>query len=495
MGRSRILTKITNFWFSLERNDKLIVLILVLSFIIRILFILYSPLRGWDESVYLNLGEDLSKNPLLYSLKNSGWRDFIPSSNVVYGWPNIGFRAPLLPYLFSIFYLINLSFLVDFIVPLFSTLSILLVYILGKRLLSSSTALYSAVLFSLLPIHIIYSSKTLTDAFVIFFVILTFISFWQGYEKDNKRHKILFGFFLALSLLARYTTLWLIPVFLFYFIIKDKSLKIFKDRYLWYAVAIFFLTLVPWFIYGIKYYANPFGSFIHGFNASSYWGGVQSWSFFITNSWQIFSIVGILFSFSILYILFKRDFLKKEIYLLLLWIFIFFFIVVLMPHKEDRFILPIVPAICLISGYFINTLGKYRNLVLGLICLVLIFSLFNFFKNDYSIEKAGVTTCFREGNIFLANKSIEKDSLIITNQSPIVYHYTKKRNFLYPEPFDLKTLKNGLDSDYADNKVYFLFSNYDMQIDGEIRKELDINFKKVFECKKGWGYSAVYKYK
>ena len=103
MGRSRIFSKISNFWFSLERNDKLIVLILVLSFIIRILFILYSPLRGWDESVYLNLGEDLSKNPLLYSLKNSGWRDFIPSNDVVYGWPNIGFRAPLLPYLFSIF--------------------------------------------------------------------------------------------------------------------------------------------------------------------------------------------------------------------------------------------------------------------------------------------------------------------------------------------------------------------------------------------------------
>ena len=74
--------------------------------------------------------------------------------------------------------------------------------------------------------------------------------------------------------------------FLFYFLIRDKSLKFLKDKYLWYAIGIFFWTLVSWFIYSFKYYGNILGAFIHGFKAAGYWGGVQSWNFFFVNSWQ-----------------------------------------------------------------------------------------------------------------------------------------------------------------------------------------------------------------
>jgi 4-amino-4-deoxy-L-arabinose transferase-like glycosyltransferase len=494
MDISKISRKIKTYWLEMEKTDKLIILVLIFSFLIRIIFLFYSPFRGWDETVYLNLGRDLSKNPFIYSLFNKGWNDFIPSTDIIYGWPNIGFRAPLLPYILSIFYALKLNFLTQIITPIFATLSVFLVYILGKKLFDKKIGLYSAILFALVPIHVLSSGKIWTDILVVFFILLTFISFWQGYEKNNKKHKVLFGLFLALSLMARYTTLWITPVFLFYFFIRDKSLKFLKDKYLWYAIGVFFLVLIPWFIYGFKYYGNILGGFIHGFKASSYWGGVQSWSFFFENSWAIFSITGILFVISLLYILFKKEFLKREIYLLLIWVIFYSAIVITMPHKEARFIMPIVPVICLLSGFFINKIKKYKDIIFGLICIALIASLLILFKIEYQNSKAGVNICFSDGNKFLADNSIDKNSLIVTNQLPIVHYYTQKEVHLYPDPWNLSILKNIIDLNHSSKAVYMFFANYDMT-DNTIKKDLDNNFEKVFECSKGWGYSAIYKYK
>ena len=492
MEFSQISKKIKICWLEMEKTDKLIILVLIFSFLIRIAFLFYSPLRGWDETVYLNLGHDLSTNPLFYSLKNAGWNDFIPSTDVIYGWPNIGFRAPLLPYIFSVFYSLNLNFLIQIVIPFFATLSVFLVYVLGKKLFDKKVGLYSAVLFALIPIHIFYSGKIWTDPLVIFFILLTFISFWEGYEEENKKHKILFGLFLALSLLARYTTLWITPIFLFYFLIRDKSLKFLKDKYLWYAIGIFFLTLVPWFLYGLKYYGNILGAFIHGFKATGYWGGVQSWNFFFVNSWQIFSILGIVYILSLLFIFLKKEFIKKEIYLLLIWIILFSIMVIHMPHKEERFILPIIPAVCIISGFCISKTKKYKNIIFGLVCVVLIISLWGMFKIEYENSYSGVNLCFSDGNKFLANDSVDKTSLVITNKLPIVHYYTQKEVRLYPDPWNLGVLRNDINSSYKDRKVYIFFANYDMT-DSKIKKDLDNNFKKVFECSKGWGYSAIYK--
>jgi len=494
MDFSQIIRKIKLYWLSMEKTDKVIILVLVFSFLIRIAFLFYSPLRGWDETVYLNLGHDLSANPLFYSLKNSGWNDFIPSTDIIYGWPNVGFRAPLLPYILSVFYSLKLNFLIPIIIPFLGTLSVFLVYILGKKLFDKKVGLYSAILFALIPIHVFYSGKIWTDPLVVFFILLTFISFWEGYEKENKKHKVLFGLFLALSLLARYTTLWITPIFLFYFLIRDKSLKFLKDKYLWYAIGIFFLTLVPWFIYGFKYYGNILGAFIHGFKAAGYWGGVQSWNFFFVNSWQIFSIIGIVSVFSLLFIFIKKEFIKREIYLLLIWIIFFSIMVMYMPHKEERFIMPIIPAICIISGFFISKLKKYKNIIFGLICIVLLTSLWGMFKVEYENAYSGVNLCFSDGNKFLANNSINKSSLVITNQLPIVHYYTQKEVHLYPDLWDFDVFRNIIDSNYKDRKVYIFFANYDMT-DKKIKNDLDNNFKKVFECSKGWGNSTIYEYK
>jgi len=478
----------------MKKEIKILIALFVIAFIIRGIFVFATPLKIWDETVYANLGYDLSKNILDYSVANNGWSDFIPSGgDSFYAWPKMGFRAPLLPYLLSPLYLFNLGFLANFFIVFIGALSVCLVYILGKKMFNKKVALYSAGLFLLIPLHIVYSAKILTGVLFTFFVLLTFLSFWKGYEENNKKHKILFGMFLALALLSRYTALWIMPIFLLYFLARDKSLKFLKDKYLGYSILAFFGTLIPCFIYGIFEYNNPIGAFIHGAKASAYWGGLQSWHFFFDYWWQMFSIIGIVFAIALIYILYKKEFFKKEIYLLLIWFAFFLGMAIYMPHKEDRFILAIVPTIALISGYFIDKIKRYKKLILIGIIIVTLFSLSSQFYNTYNNSYTDTNKCFLEGNKFLQN---QENALIVTDESAIVYYYTKQETHFYPNPWSLESLENMIKNHYSDKNSFVFFTDFNMPLTNEnyleIKEDLDKNLEKVFECSKENGYSAVY---
>jgi 4-amino-4-deoxy-L-arabinose transferase-like glycosyltransferase len=480
----------------MEKETKILIALFLIAFVIRGVFTLSTPLRIWDETVYADLGYDLSRNPLDYSVRNNGWSDFIPSGgDDLYAWPKMGFRAPLLPYLLSLFYLFNLDLLVIFFVVFIGALSVVPVYVMGKKLFNEKVSLYSSIFFLLTPLHVTYSAKILTGVLFTFFVLLTFLSFWKGYEEENKKHKVLFGAFLALSLLARYTTLWIMPIFLLYFLARDRSLKFIKDKYLWYSILAFFLILVPWLVYGSVEYNHPLGAFIHGAKASAYWGGVQNWHFFFDYWWQMFSIIGVVFILGVFYILYKKEFLKKEIYLLLIWFAFFLGIAIYMPHKEDRFILAIVPTIALISGFFFDRIRAYKKIILIGIILITSFSLYSQFSATYGNSYTGTNICFLESNRFLERQS---NALIITDESPIVYHYTEEETHFYPDPWSYGSLDDLIKKHYSDKESFVLFTDFDMPLNDDehirIKDDLDKNLKKVFECSKDRGYAAVYQF-
>jgi 4-amino-4-deoxy-L-arabinose transferase-like glycosyltransferase len=477
----------------LIKKHKIIIFIFMLALLIRIVFVFSMPIPLWDETIYLNLGFDLSSNPLDYSFTH-GWSDFIPSAgDPNYAWPKAGFRAPLLPYLLSIFYLFGLGFITKFLMPLVGTLSIILIYILGKDLFNKKIAIISSLIFALIPLHVFYSGRTLTGVLFTFFILLTFISFWKGYEKNNKTHKILFGIFLALALLSRYTALWIMPVFLIYFLIRDKSIKFLKDKYLWYSVLVFFIILIPWFIYGYYEYSNPLGAFIHGAKASIYWGGIQSWTFFFNNWWNMFSITGWIFPLSLIYLCYKKKLFHKQIYLLLTWFIIFLGLAIYMPHKEERFLLAIVPPLTLVSGYFLSQIKKHKKLIIWIIALILLLSLaFNFY-NTSKIYYNTNTDCFDGVGRELQN--LQGDLLVISENPPIFRYYSPKENAYYPGDISEETLNEIINS--TNKKVYFVFTRFNSGFETEKWKNLNRIMKKdyqlVFECSKdpevNWIYS------
>ncbi len=462
----------------MKKETKILIILFVFALLIRILFVFSSPVKWWDETVYSDLGYGLSKSLFDYSFANGGWSDFIGDN----AWPKAGFRAPLLPYTLAIFYSLKLEFLSNFLMPLIGALSVVIVYFLGKRLFNSKVGIYSALFFAFLPLHISFSGKILTDVFSTFFILIALFCFWKGYEEGDKKNKLFFGFFLALSVLSRYTALWIIPPLFFYLIIKYKSINFLKDKHLWGSVGIFLLILLPWFIYSYFAYGNPLGAFIHGSKVASYWGGVQPWYFFFQQGMQIFSVVGILLIFSLIYFLMKKEFKRKEVYFLLLFVSLFLFMAILMPHKEERFLLPILPAICILGGFFLDIINikvKHKIVVLVILLLSLSFFIYLNFSDTYKNSYNQKNDCFLKGNAFLRNTSV--NVVIVTENSPITYYYTKRETRFYPNVWSTDSIKSLVNS-YKNQEVYIFFSNANTDLAERQKQDLDFNFPLVFNC-------------
>jgi 4-amino-4-deoxy-L-arabinose transferase-like glycosyltransferase len=332
-------------------------------------------------------------------------------------------------------------------------LSVLLIYYIGKMMFNEKVGLYSACFLTLLPLHVFYSGRILTDVFSLFFVLLTIYAFWKGYEEEESKYKVLFGLFFGLSVLSRYTCILLGVVFLVYFLYKHKSLRFLKDKYLWQAVGIFILTLVPIFVYGRIVYGNLFGAFIHGTRASSYWGGVQQWNWFFVQWTGMFSIIGVVFILALGYLAYKKELFEKENLLLLLLFFVFLGFAIAMPHKEDRYILPIVVALCLLSGVFIDRIKKNTKVIFALLIIILVCSNIYSFNSNYNSNNPPSSKC--EVMAFDYLKSISGDYVTFNENSPVYYYFLKKESNYYMDSLD--SIKS-----FSENKsVYFIIADSD----------------------------------
>jgi len=404
----------------------------------------------------------------------------------------MGFRPPLLSYFLAIFYALNLGFLIKFLLPLVGTLTIFLVYLLGKEMFNKKIGIISAAIISFVPIHIIYSGKILNDVFVTFFITLSFLFFWKGFDKGNEKYKIFWGITLGIGLLTRYTLLWIIPLFPAYLWIRNKSLNFLRDKYLWYGTIGFFVVLIPWLIYGIFEYNNPIGAFIHGAKASGYWGGHQAWIFFFQNNWYIFSISGILFVLSLIWIFYVRDYKKREIYLLLIWSLFYLMMLMIMPHKEERFIIPIIPAISLIIGYSLNKVKSYKKIILGIILIILFWSCVTILIQDTKISSNTNTRCFMETMNFLKEQG--NNYTVVSENPSIVRYFINTKNSFYPDEINEKSFMEI--SNFTDKKVYFLFNRLNSGSDTDkwtnLKKILSEDYGLEFECPEDPEVTFVY---
>jgi 4-amino-4-deoxy-L-arabinose transferase-like glycosyltransferase len=361
---------------------------------------------------------------------------------------------------------------------------------------NSKVGIYSAVLFSIVPINLLWGFRISTEIYGLFFLLLSFLFFWKGFEEKHNLSKILFGIFLGLALLTRYTTMWIIPLFLIYFLIRDKNLKFLRDKYLWFSILTFFVVLIPWFVYGMVFYSNPLGAFIHGTIGASFWGGIQSGFFYFIYFWRNFSLIGIGFVVSLIYFCNKKLLKDKQIHFLLIWFLLIFLIASFMPHKEERFILILVPSLCLLLGVFINKIDEKilkwfnKNRFLGFVLLIFCFLivLFPVFLNFYSEESTGTSYCFSKGLNFI--KHLNDNALIYSDETPIVYAYTDKCTRFYPNPWNVTYLERGENN-------FIIYTDYDRPLYLEenvlFREELSNNFELVFSCDEDWGITEVYK--
>ena len=300
----------------------------------------------------------------------------------------------------------------NFTNTIFLAILIISVYLIGKRVYSRNAGLLAAFLVSMYPLVFGISRLYLIDLSVAAFVSLFFYLFIRFEDKMNWKNLLLLLFCVAVGVMLK--QIFIVFIILPFIYILIKYLYYIKKRYnigklriiMFLAGVIAVISLISWY-----YLRNFSGFYLIGVITSNLSVG----KFFI-NLWKnILDLMNIQISFVyFLLFIFSFAFIKRtrKWLLFIAWI-IFPLLFLSYTHltSEARYLMPIVPAIAVLSACAVFSI-KNKKILAGLIILLLAFSLVQYFDISYSQNihsfKIGKISLYNN-KVYLSSSAIQED--------------------------------------------------------------------------------------
>ena len=306
---------------------------------------------------------DLRTDDTIYSLRAWGYLDFLDSQlqttpvmwfETIPWWAKLSFHdAPPLGFIlqhwfFKFFGSATLVARLPF--ALAGLGSVYLLYLIGKKLYGEKVGLTAAFLLTIFTYHTWASRVGYLEPVAIFFSLLAILWFLKSQEQPRSYY--LFGIFLGLALLSKYTALFLLPLFLVYLFFKNR--RVFYGQQFIGGLILTLVVISPLIIYNLMMWQTR-GHFdlqwasLFGQSTGDDWvgikRGVQSFSgemifSVLSNPKDYFSLpVYSLIIISVFYVFYRTgaDWLRGK-YLLLSLAFIFLIIEFSLLGAEARFV-------------------------------------------------------------------------------------------------------------------------------------------------------------
>ncbi|MCK5177441.1 MAG: glycosyltransferase family 39 protein, partial [Candidatus Aenigmarchaeota archaeon] len=288
---------------------------------------------------------------------------------------------------------------------LFLGILILSVYGIGKKMYNKKTGLFSAFLVSFYPIIFGHLREYLMDVSLTAMVTLSIYLLLKTDYFNNRMYSMLFGISLGLGMLTKWTFVFFIcPAILliiFGLIIKNTNINEVKlnfKSYFFNRIKLFFiskktrnlllLSLIGFLIASFWYVPNydSVKSLLLGHSSDS--GAIEgdpeiftlksiTWYFVGLINHNIFLPFFIVFLIGLFFLIKNISNNKIRTSILLLWILIPWGVFTFIRNKDIRYIMPLLPAIAIISSFWIMNLKKKTIKSLVVLSIVII-ALFQF---------------------------------------------------------------------------------------------------------------------
>ena len=354
-------------WFSKHSNVLCILGILVFS-VIFFVNLENGPLWVSDEKTY---------SQWAYHMVKEG--DYLTpwASGDLAMW--IG-KPPLLMWLMSIAYQVfgvN-TFASRIWSPIFGTLSLVLVFFLGKKLYNLYVGFLSAIILGLFSSFYVFARHAMIDVpFVFFMLVSVYFLLLSVKREDSNRYVVLGGLFFGLAFMTKQITALLIPlVVFFYFIGTGRGVKfLFSKRFaLFWRVGV--LLVSPWVIYMVLRFGPEFWETFFVYSGviraitpiEGHTGGYLFYFESLVRTENLFLVGLLVFSvgLNVFNSVIRR--LKEDI-LIFVWIFIVFLVFTFAQTKLEWYILPAFPAFAISISSFLYKLSKKIRYFVQLIYL------------------------------------------------------------------------------------------------------------------------------
>ena len=277
---------------------------------------------------------------------------------------------------------------------------ILLVYYLGYLISGHWAAFFSAIVLITTPLFIQQTRACELETILMFFIMLSIISFILGIKKD-KKYFLLFGISTGLGFLGKGIPAYATYVTAILYIILAKKWELFKCRHLWagfiLGLVVPLFWIVPQFIFeGDKFYQlyikrQVFGSIAGRGVVLPIGKKIFGYFYFIPplfSHYLPWGPVGVLAIYKIL----RKRLWTEEIMTLLLLIAVIFVAFSIPGYKEIYYLLPMWPSWAVIIGYvsgtWFATEGSRKKTMMVMLALFFTFCVFwIFFPSIWGIRR------------------------------------------------------------------------------------------------------------
>lgn len=313
---------------------------LALALLLRVVPLTYA--HFWDETVYLQHAMVLVDGRANYD--------------------EFEYRPPLLPFLYAVGFLAwNHIYAANVVQGLFTTLAVLFGFLHVRDAFGRVPAWYAAAQLAFMPYLVNASHDLLTDAPAL---TLMLAAMW-AFEKPGTRFLLLSGALYALAIQTRFTSMFLVVYFLLQAIVVHRK----PGQLGWWAAAAA-AAIAPYLVWARWNFGSFFHPFVRGRQMVTEWTPLVPAAFYWEALGTVFpSIVWPLAALGLLGPLVRAfaerrsagigpsvatdvapaEALRREL-VLLVWGFAFMAYMLSIPHKEARYLLPLVIPVVILAG-------------------------------------------------------------------------------------------------------------------------------------------------
>lgn len=249
------------------------------------------------------------------------------------------------------------------ITALFGTVTVYLVYKIGKEIFNRNTGLLSACVFTSIFIHVQYSHYIKNDVPATFFGMVSFLFSFYILKNGKPKFYVLAGLFAGMAVSTHYPAIFfVVPIIIAHVFFNIEEGKIRKSKLLSKKIFFGLIAVFFGFFIGTPYSVLDFSEFIFGnpmnYNYSalvstmSDANGLPSWLWYIKYLWSsglyypIFmtSLGGFVLA------LYKPN---KNNILLLSFPFVYILLFFNQSYRTDRLTIPLTPFFAIFSAVFI----------------------------------------------------------------------------------------------------------------------------------------------
>lgn len=221
----------------------IIYVLIVLLFLFQTVF--YSPIIFGDEGFYASNTRWIAENHMLSEYEPNRGTKIMHEKIVV---PPLYYITQVIPWM------IAGEIGLKFMIPIFSILTSLILFIFLKKLGKPIEGLIAAAVFLAIPSLITYSVLNYTDGLLcLFFAAAAYFGYF-AFQNNEKKYAILSGVFTGLGFLTKGSGFLIIALFLVYLFLSKK----FRDKKMLKTFGIILLVssviIIPWFIRSMVLY-------------------------------------------------------------------------------------------------------------------------------------------------------------------------------------------------------------------------------------------------